>query len=151
MENQVRTFTKKQYFTVLQEAVRNSPNFFETVQHVPVKYDKDGNISATMNTDLLEAFLKGELETLAKRATNENRKPTARQKENQQLCVAVLDSMVEGNKYTIDDIKKEVPECADLHTARVTGLLSALVKDEQVVRVYDKRKVFYMLAPRVEG
>lgn len=151
MEKTVKVFTKKQYLTVLKEAVENTPNIFEGVSTVPVKLDKEGNIVATMSTDLLLQFVEGEIETLVKRAANANSKPTKEQQENETFRVAILDSMVEGRLYSIEDVRKEVPECAEMHTAKISSLLTRLVNDGMVARVYDKRKTLYKLADRVEG
>jgi predicted transcriptional regulator len=54
--------------------------------------------------------------------------------------------MVEGTKYTITDLIKNVPECADLTNQRVSALIRQLVDDKVVVRTEDKRKAYFSLA-----
>jgi hypothetical protein len=48
--------------------------------------------------------------------------------------------------YTITDIIKTVPECADLTNQRVSALMRQLKDEVKVVRVEDKRKAYFALA-----
>ena len=48
--------------------------------------------------------------------------------------------------YTITEIIKTVPECADLTNQRVSALMRQLIEAKLVVRVEDKRKAYFTLA-----
>ena len=95
--------------------------------------------------DSLVAFINHELELLDKKNSAE-KKPTAQQTANDGIKVAILDNMAEGVKYTITDIIKTVPECAELTNQRVSALIRQLIADGQVVRTEEKRKAYFSLA-----
>ena len=96
------------------------------------------------NPSLVE-FITHEIELLDKKNSAE-KKPTAQQTANDSIKVAILDNMEEGKKYTITDLIKTVPECADLTNQRVSALVRQLVDDKVVVRTEDKRKAYFSLA-----
>jgi hypothetical protein len=96
------------------------------------------------NSKLVE-FIEHELELLD-RKNSTDKKPTAQQTANEAIKVAILDNMAEGAKYTITDLIKSVPECADLTNQRVSALVRQLVDDKVVVRTEDKRKAYFSLA-----
>jgi hypothetical protein len=87
-------------------------------------------------------FIKHELELLAKKNSAE-KKPTAIQVANEGLKKAILDFMVEGQKYTITDLMKSVPELADLSNQRVSALVRQLKDSELVIRTEEKRKAYF--------
>ena len=87
-------------------------------------------------------FIKHELELLAKKNSAE-KKPTAVQVANEGLKKAILDFMVEGQKYTITDLMKSVPELADLSNQRVSALVRQLKDSELVIRTEEKRKAYF--------
>ena len=91
------------------------------------------------------AFINHELELLDKK-NSVDKKPTAQQTANDAIKVAILDNMVEGKMYTITDIIKSVPECADLTNQRVSALIRQLKDEGVVVRTEDKRKAYFSLA-----
>ena len=96
------------------------------------------------NPKLVE-FIEHELELLD-RKNSTDKKPTAQQTANEAIKVAILDNMAEGAKYTITDLIKSVPECADLTNQRVSALVRQLVDEKMVVRTEDKRKAYFSLA-----
>lgn len=96
------------------------------------------------NSKLVE-FIEHELELLD-RKNSTDKKPTAQQTANEAIKVAILDNMAEGAKYTITDLIKSVPECADLTNQRVSALVRQLVDEKMVVRTEDKRKAYFSLA-----
>jgi predicted transcriptional regulator len=96
------------------------------------------------NADLVE-FINHEIELLDKKNSAE-KKPTAQQTANDSIKSAILGNMVEGKKYTITDLIKTVPECADLTNQRVSALIRQLVDKGEVVRTEDKRKAYFSLA-----
>lgn len=96
------------------------------------------------NPKLVE-FIEHELELLD-RKNSTDKKPTAQQTANEAIKVAILDNMAEGKMYTITDLIKSVPECAELTNQRVSALMRQLIEDKQVVRTEDKRKAYFSLA-----
>ena len=96
------------------------------------------------NPSLVE-FINHEIELLDKKNSAE-KKPTAQQTANDSIKSAILGNMVEGKKYTITDLIKSVPECADLTNQRVSALIRQLVEKGEVVRTEDKRKAYFSLA-----
>ena len=95
--------------------------------------------------DLAE-FIAHEIDLLNNRNTGD-RKPTAKQTENDGIKQAILDNMTENRLYTITEMVKEFPECADLSNQRMSALLNQMCKDENpaIKRVVDKRKTYFQL------
>lgn len=96
------------------------------------------------NPSLVE-FINHEIELLDKKNSAE-KKPTAQQTANDSIKAAILANMEEGKKYTITDLIKSVPECADLTNQRVSALIRQLIDKNEVVRIEDKRKAYFSLA-----
>lgn len=94
-----------------------------------------------LNADEI-AFIDHELELLAKKNSAE-KKPTAVQVANEGIKDAIVDAMEVGKKYTITDLMKSVPACADLSNQRVSALVRQLVNDEVLVRTEEKRKAYF--------
>ena len=87
-------------------------------------------------------FIDHELELLAKKNSAE-KKPTAVQVANEGLKTAILNFMIVGQKYTITDLMKSVPELADLSNQRVSALVRQLKDADLVVRTEEKRKAYF--------
>jgi 5-carboxymethyl-2-hydroxymuconate isomerase len=99
-------------------------------------------IKANYNlTDEEKAFIDHELELLAKKNSAE-KKPTAQQTANAAIVNAIVDGMEEGRLYTITDIIKSIPECADLTNQRVSALVRGVL-DIKIERVEEKRKAYF--------
>lgn len=115
------------------------------------KVTKKDNFKALLSLDevksnpTLVAFINHEIELLDKKNSAE-KKPTAQQTANDNIKVAILDNMVEGKLYTITDLIKEIPECADLTNQRVSALVRQLKDEGMIVRTEDKRKAYFSLA-----
>jgi predicted transcriptional regulator len=90
-------------------------------------------------------FINHEIELLDKKNSAE-KKPTAQQTANDSIKADILDFMADGGKYTITDLIKSVPSCADLTNQRVSALIRQLKDDGKVVRIEDKRKAYFSLA-----
>ena len=88
-------------------------------------------------------FIDQELELLAKMNSAE-KKPTAVQVANEGLKSAILKFMVVGERYTITDLMKSVPELADLSNQRVSALVRQLKDADLVERVEEKRKAYFI-------
>ena len=88
------------------------------------------------------AFIDHELELLAKKNSAE-KKPTAVQVANEGIKADILNGMEIGKKYTITDLMKEIPACAELSNQRVSALVRQLVNDVAVERTEEKRKAYF--------
>ena len=99
-------------------------------------------IEAVKGNDELVNFIKHEVELLEKKNAAD-KKPTAQQKENDGIKEAVLNGMAENRMYTITELIKEVPECADLTNQRVSALVRQLVAENKVERFEEKRKAYF--------
>ena len=93
----------------------------------------------------LVAKIENELTLLAKKNSAE-KKPTAQQVANDSVKQAIVDGMEHGIPYTITDIIKSVPACAELTNQRVSALMRQLKDAGVVVRTEDKRKAYFTLA-----
>ena len=94
-----------------------------------------------LNADEI-AFIDHELELLTKKNSAE-KKPTAVQVANEGIKAEILESMEVGKKYTITDLMKSVPACAELSNQRVSALVRQLVTDGSVERTEEKRKAYF--------
>ena len=88
-----------------------------------------------------KAFIEHELELLAKKNSAE-KKPTAQQVANEGIKQAILNGMEVGVLYTITDIIKTVPECAELTNQRVSAIVRGMI-GTSVERVEEKRKAYF--------
>ena len=93
------------------------------------------------NADLVQ-FIEHEIELLEKKNAAD-KKPTAQQKENDGIKDAVLNGMTDNRMYTITELIKEIPECADLTNQRVSALVRQLVAEDKVERFEEKRKAYF--------
>ncbi len=127
--NTTKKLTKKDYFSTLRTYVENLGDA------------KIGNLSA----DDVLAFIDHEVELLAKKSGGE-KKPTAQQTANEGIKTAIAEGMTENRLYTVTEIQKEIPECAELSNQRVSALLRQMKDEGVVVRTEDKRKAYFSLA-----
>lgn len=99
------------------------------------------NLSEVQSNPTLVEFIEHELELLAKKNATD-RKPTAQQTANKAICEAILEGMEDGKLYTITDLIKTIPACADLTNQRVSALVRGMI-DISVERVEEKRKAYF--------
>ena len=116
MEN--KKMTKRDYFTILLE--------IEDVK---------------ANSAMVE-FVEHELELLAKKNSSE-RKPTAAQKENANLKVAILDGMETNRVYTVTEMIKSIDAIGDLTNQKVSAILRQMATDGTVKRIEEKKKAYF--------
>ena len=92
-------------------------------------------------------FIEHELELLAKKNSSE-KKPTATQLANETLKDGILECMaLEPNRlFTISEMLKAFPCCADLTLPKVSAMVRQLKEDGKVERVEEKRKAYFRLA-----
>lgn len=99
------------------------------------------NIPDVKSNPELVAFIKHEIELLDKK-NSADKKPTANQIANQGIQAAILNGMEEGKMYTITDLIKSIPECAELTNQRVSALVRQMVP-EYIERIEDKKKAYF--------
>lgn len=102
-------------------------------------------IPAVAENSALVDFINHEIELLDRKNSAE-RKPTAKQNENAALKSAIVGEMESGVKYTISEMLKALPSCADLTNQRVSAIVRQLIADGVVVRTEEKRKAYFSLA-----
>ena len=93
---------------------------------------------------MLMEFIDHELELLSKK-NSADKKPTAQQTANEGIKTAIVEGMEPNRLYTITEIIKEIPECADMTNQRVSALVRQLVDAGKVKRTEDKRKAYFSL------
>ena len=93
----------------------------------------------------LVAKIDNELALLAKKNSAE-KKPTAQQTANEVVKTAILNGMERNRIYTVTEVIKSIPECADMTNQRVSALLRQMVDAGTIVRTEEKRKAYFQLA-----
>ena len=126
-------FTKNDRFTALSAYLTDNPDV--------VFQSPKGSITAKEMGD----FIAHEMELLSKKNSSE-KKPTATQTANEGIKTAIVEGMEQNRLYTITELIKEIPECADMTNQRVSALVRQLVDSGAVVRTEDKRKAYFSLA-----
>ena len=109
------------------------------------KFEMLSKLDAVKSNPMLSEFVAHEMELLSKK-NSADKKPTAQQTANAGIQTAILENMEVNRLYTITDIIKTVPECADLTNQRVSALVRQLVDAGKVIRTEDKRKAYFSLA-----
>lgn len=93
-----------------------------------------------------KAFLEGRIAQLDKKSASKSDKPTATQKANAELKDKILAEMAEGKAYTISEMLKALPSCAELSNQKVSAIMKQMVEANLVVRTEDKRKAYFSKA-----
>ena len=93
--------------------------------------------------EMLVEFIDHEMELLAKK-NSADKKPTAQQTANAEIAKAIVERLsAEPNRlFTITEIIKEVPACAELTNQRVSAIVRGLI-GVSVERVEEKRKAYF--------
>lgn len=106
-----------------------------------------------LGKDRLAEVMEHELELLVKK-NSADKKPTATQVENEKFKELIVEFMVEGEKYTITDFIKFIPELNEKTNQKVSAIVKQMYADEDkgqkvedfpLVRVEEKRKAYFML------
>ena len=101
-------------------------------------------IPAVAENAMLVEFIDHEVELLGKKNSAE-KKPTAQQVANAGIATAIIEGMEPNRLYTVTEVIKSIPACADLTNQRVSALLRQLVEGGKVKRTEDKRKAYFSL------
>lgn len=70
------------------------------------------------------------------------KKPTANQVANDVLKEAILSEMEEGRLYTISEMMKELPSCADHSNQKLSAIVRQML-GVSIERVEEKRKAYF--------
>lgn len=90
----------------------------------------------------LQEFVAHEKELLEKKASS--KKPTAKQKENEELVEVIYTALKNAGKaLTITDLQNLSPALSTLENQRISALLKKLVDGERVVKTYEKKKAYF--------
>lgn len=101
-------------------------------------------IPAVADNAMLVEFIDHEVELLTKK-NSADKKPTAQQVANAGIATAIIEGMEPNRLYTVTEVIKSIPECADLTNQRVSALLRQLVEAGKVKRTEDKRKAYFQV------
>ena len=101
-------------------------------------------IPAVAENAMLVEFIDHEVELLSKKNSAE-KKPTAQQAANAGIATAIIEGMEPNRLYTVTEVIKSIPACADLTNQRVSALLRQLVEAGKVKRTEDKRKAYFQV------
>ena len=88
-------------------------------------------------------FINHELELLEKKNASKSTTLTKEQKANVELKDQIIEEMVEGKCYTISDMQKELPCCAELTNQKISAMVRQLMAEGKVKRTEDKRKAYF--------
>ena len=105
-------------------------------------------IGAVKENEGLVKFIEHELELLAKKNASGTGKMTATQVANEGIKADILECMAnEPNRlFTISEMQKAFPCCAEMSNQRVSALVRQLVADGKVERLEEKRKAVFRIA-----
>lgn len=106
------------------------------------KFEMLLNVAEVKGNEMLVEFINHEIELLARKNGSE-KKPTAQQQANAQIQQAILNGMEVGKRYTITDLIKSIPECAELTNQRVSALVRQLMPT-YIERVEEKKKAYFV-------
>lgn len=99
------------------------------------------NIPAVSADPGLVDFINHELELLTKKNSTD-KKPTAQQVANESIKQAILDGMEPNRLYTITELQKSIPACAELSNQRVSAIVRQMI-GVSINRTEDKRKAYF--------
>ena len=96
--------------------------------------------NCNLPTDVAEKVEKMKAQFEKKNSAEKN--PTAQHTANLGIANAILENLESGKLYTITEIMKTVPECADLTNQRVSAIVRGML-GVSMERVEDKRKAYF--------
>ena len=112
------------------------------------KFEMLAKIAEVQANPMLVEFIEHELELLAKKNASGEGKLTAVQIANNGIKEKILECMAkEPNRlFTISEMMKLFPCCAELSNQRVSALVRQLKEDGKVERLEEKRKAVFRIA-----
>ena len=106
-------------------------------------------IPAVAENEMLVEFIDHEVELLNRKNSSGEKKLTKTQVANEEIKTAIYNGMAENRMYSITEIQKEIPACAELTNQKVTALIRQMIP-VQVQRIEDKRKAYFRKVVAVE-
>ena len=100
-------------------------------------------IAEVKDNKAMVEFINHELELLEKKNASKSTTLTKEQKANVELKDQIIEEMVEGKCYTITDMIKELPCCANYTNQKIGALVRQLIADGLIKRTEDKRKAYF--------
>jgi hypothetical protein len=123
----VKKLTKRDYYSALYDEIKAS-----------------GICTETISTDDFLSFIAHEQDLLMRKASSGGAE-TKQQKINKGIAQEIADGMEPGKMYTVTDMIKEIPACAELTNQRVSGIIRTQMEDIYVKRIADKKKTYFQL------
>ena len=110
-------------------------------------------IEEVKSNPVLANFVKHELELLDKKNSSRSKNPTKEQKVNKILKENILSEMEVGVEYTITDMIKQLPSCADLTNQKVSAVVRQMVppQGDQIIRTEKKGRAYFSLPSESES
>lgn len=101
--------------------------------------------NADLPTEVAEKLTK--MKEQFEKKNSAEKKPTAQQVANDAIKSAILAEMEDNRLYTITEMIKVLPSCADLTNQKVSALVRSLVEDKHSIeKIVDKRKSYFRKA-----
>lgn len=112
------------------------------------KFEMLAKIAEVKANPVLAEFIEHELELLAKKNASGSGKLTAVQVANNGIKEEILECMAKepDRLFTISEMMKLFPCCAELSNQRVSALVRQLKEDGKVERLEEKRKAVFRIA-----
>ena len=122
------------------------------------KFEMLANLTEVKSNPMLMEFIEHEMELLAKKNTSE-KKPTAKQTQNEVIKTNILSVLTEGKVMTVTDLLKNVPDLPeDMTNQRMSALLRQMYNKDNLsdpayplTRIEEKRKAYFMRNPEWDG
>lgn len=131
-------FTKREFFTAIKALVTN-----EDVQQVCCKKVVFGASEAIFMTAIAD-FCDHEISLLDRKKTSTERKPTKTQLENSGHKATIMEVLINATvPMTIKEIQSDAPSLAEFSTSKMSALLSQLVKEGKIEKIYEKKVPHY--------
>lgn len=105
------------------------------------------SIPEVANNPKRKAFIEGRIAQVAKKnagGANGEKKLTATQEANLVLKNDIYNTMVEGVKYTVTDLIKQVPSLNGLMSQKVTALANQMVTANLLEKVKEKNRSYFV-------
>ena len=122
------------------------------------KFEMLANLTEVKSNPMLMEFIEHEMELLAKKNTSE-KKPTAKQTQNEGIKANILSVLTDGKVMTVTDLLKNVPDLPeDMTNQRMSALLRQMYNKDNLsdpayplTRIEEKRKAYFMRNPEWDG
>ena len=132
------TITKKIMFATIANYFRNSMDDMLSIPDELVTENMDDAISA----DDVVKFMEHEMELVSRKRSSGNSKPTAKQAEQDAMREKILAFLRENGTSTATDIQNAL----FISNQRVNGLMRPMIKAGKIIRIEDKKKVYFSIA-----